>query len=374
MGGAPLRIASELVRLARDRLARASTIPRTIGKVTPSWLGEVMGADVRALEVLDATDGTTSRARMHLQGDNISPTVFVKLAPAPVATRAFVDLMELGTTEVRFYREIAPASPLAVPVAHGARADPATGRFALILEDLVARGCRFGDVRRTATADEAAAVVTALARLHASFWESARFNADLSWVVSHAVDPNNAFIRPLVKAAARRVARSHGDLVPPGARELIAERNRIEQALAAGPATLLHGDPHLGNLYFDDRTPGFLDWQVLRRGHGLRDVTYFLVLSVETEIRRALQADLLRTYLDALSASGGPELGFDDTFLRYRREAGYAWIAAVVTTGLGGFQAEEIAATGLRRAAAALEDLGTVAATRDLLASRAQGG
>jgi aminoglycoside phosphotransferase (APT) family kinase protein len=138
--------------------------------------------------------------------------------------------------------------------------------------------------------------------------------------------------------------------------------------------TLLHGDPHLGNLFFDGDTPGFLDWQVVRRGHGLRDVAYVLILSVETGMRRAHQQDLLRAYVRELASAGGPALAFDDAFLRFRREAAYAWIAAVVTTGLGGLQAEEIAATGLRRAAAAVEDLETVAATRDLLAPRAASG
>ncbi len=342
--------------------------------VTASWLSDAIGTRVRGFEVIDATDGTTSRARLQLGGDAVPASVFVKLAPLPLATRAFVDLMGLGTSEVRFYREIAPAVPVAVPAVHAARADAATGRFAVVLEDLVARGCRFGDVRRTADADEAAAVVTALARLHAAFWESERFRGDLSWIVSHATDPNNSVVRRLVRTALGRIERTHADLIPAGARELIAERERIERSLAAGPVTLLHGDPHLGNLYFDGRAPGFLDWQVVRKGHGLRDVAYFLVLSVETGIRRSNQTDLLRMYLRELSAGGGPDIGFDDAFLRLRREAAYAWIAAVVTTGLGRLQAEAIAVTGLRRAAAALEDLETVRAIRDLLASSGGGG
>ncbi|MFY9588625.1 MAG: phosphotransferase, partial [Actinomycetota bacterium] len=300
------RLGSELLRLGRDRLARRSAIPRTIADITPEWLGDVLGADVRGLERLEATDGTTSRARLRLDRDGIPQTVFVKLAPAAFATRAFVDLMGLGMTEVRFYREIAPQAPIAVPTMYAARADPATGRFALVLEDLAERGGRFGDIRRSASAEEAAAVVAALARLHAAFWQSPRFGTDLTWIASHAADPKNVFIRPLVRAALRRVERSHPHLVPDGARVLVAERDRIEHALAAGPVTLLHGDPHLGNIYFDGTQPGFLDWQVVRRGHGLRDVTYFLVLSVETEIRRAHQTDLLRVYLRELGAAGGP--------------------------------------------------------------------
>lgn len=362
-----IRVAAELARLTRDRVRRNGTIPRTMADLDVAWLSESLGGTVRSCERVAVTAGTTARARIRLDGDGVPPSVFVKLAPTALATRAFVDVMGLGATEVRFYREIAPDLPVAVPRAYAACADPATGRFVLLLEDLAARGCRFGDVARAAGADDAAAVVGALARLHAAFWNSPRFGRDLSWVASHAADPNNAVIRPLVRGALRRVARTHAGLIPPGARGLIDRRDDLERTLADGPITLLHGDPHLGNLYFDADGPGFLDWQVVRKGSGLRDLAYFLVLSLDGETRRAHQADFVKEYLRELGAAAP---SFDEAWLRYRLETAYAWIAAVVTTGLGGLQAAEVAATGLRRAAAALVELETVAAARELLASR----
>ena len=46
-----------------------------------------------------------------------------------------------------------------------------------------------------------------------------------------------------------------------------------------GECTLVHGDPHLGNLFVDsangDRT-GFLDWAMIARAPGIRDVAYVL--------------------------------------------------------------------------------------------------
>ena len=46
---------------------------------------------------------------------------------------------------------------------------------------------------------------------------------------------------------------------------------------------------------------------------------------------------------------------------RYRKGASYAYVASLITAGMGGMQAEGIALEGLRRGVAALEDLDTVA-------------
>ena len=45
---------------------------------------------------------------------------------------------------------------------------------------------------------------------------------------------------------------------------------------------------------------------------------------------------------------------------RYRQGALYAYVAALITAGMGGMQAADIALEGVRRGVAALEDLDTV--------------
>jgi hypothetical protein len=106
------------------------------------------------------------------------------------------------------------------------------------------------------------------------------------------------------------------------------------------------------------------DWQVVRRGHPSRDLTYTLVLGLPTLERRAAEWDLLDVYLTALAASGGPEFDRNDLWLRYRQAVTYAFVSPLTTAGLGGMQTESIALAGLERALAALEDLETVAALR----------
>jgi hypothetical protein len=63
----------------------------------------------------------------------------------------------------------------------------------------------------------------------------------------------------------------------------------------------------------------------------------------------------------ALVGAGGPDLDRDDLWDRYRMGALYAYVAPLITAGMGGMQAEWIAMEGLKRGVAALEDLDTVA-------------
>jgi aminoglycoside phosphotransferase (APT) family kinase protein len=135
----------------------------------------------------------------------------------------------------------------------------------------------------------------------------------------------------------------------------------------AGTHTVLHGDSHPGNTYFRDGRAGLLDWQVVRRGHPARDLSYTLVLGLPTADRLAAQRDLLDVYRGALAASGGPEFDPDDLWTRYRQAVTYAFVSPLTTAGLGGMQTEGIALEGLARAVAAVEDLETVAALRQAM-------
>ena len=107
--------------------------------------------------------------------------------------------------------------------------------------------------------------------------------------------------------------------------------------------------------------PGLLDWQAVRRGHPGRELAYTLVTSMTTADRQAHQRELLDHYRGALAAAGGPELDRDELWDRYRMGALYPYVAALITAGMGGMQAENIALQGLRHGVAALEDLDTVA-------------
>ena len=68
-----------------------------------------------------------------------------------------------------------------------------------------------------------------------------------------------------------------------------------------------------------------------------------------------------------MAAAGGPDLDRDELWLRYRQGALYAYVAPLITAGMGGMQADDIAMEGLRRGVEALDDLETVEALQSFL-------
>jgi aminoglycoside phosphotransferase (APT) family kinase protein len=166
-----------------------------------------------------------------------------------------------------------------------------------------------------------------------------------------------------MKMSARKLA--HRTTVPIEAGRFLWENYQAATELVdAGTHTVLHGDSHPGNTYFRNGRAGLLDWQVVRRGHPARDLTYTLVLGMPTADRRAAERDLLDVYRKALVSAGGPEFDRDDLWTRYRQAVTYAFVSPLTTAGLGGMQTEAISLEGLQRAVAAIEDLETVAALK----------
>ncbi len=149
--------------------------------------------------------------------------------------------------------------------------------------------------------------------------------------------------------------------------ELYVEHHAwFDEIWHAGPATMIHGDTHIGNVYLDGDRVGFLDWGLSRTSTHLRDVSYFLTMSVDVEERRAHQRDLLQGYLDALRAHGGVDIGFDDAWAAHRLHASYTVVATFLAY-MPSYAASDGVGLGdalLARSDAALADLEVVEAVR----------
>ena len=342
-------------------------LPRTVEDIDPAVLSQVMGTTVRSIRVLSRDAGTSSRGRLVLTGKNVPESVFVKVAAQTAATRLMGELGRLGQTEVRFYRELAP-QVIGVPYCYGAAFDAATGRYLLVLEDLPAESCEFPDTLHPLSADQASLIIELLADLHATFW--GRLPRDgrgpMGWLYTPSGDVTSLLTGSLMHASIKRLAER--TTLPVDAGGFIADNYRaVAAVIDTPPHTVMHGDAHPGNMYFHGGKAGLLDWQAVRRGHPSRELAYTLITSLTPEDRRANQRELLDDYRRALAAAGGPELDRDDLWLRFRQGALYAYVAPLITTGMGGMQVEDIAMEGLRRGVAALDDLETVAALKNSL-------
>jgi hypothetical protein len=350
-------------RVATDTtVGRFRSLPRTIGDLDADFLSQLTGCAVTSVSVIGGDAGTSSRARLALTGDGVPESVFVKMPAETAATRLMGEVGILGETEARFYQELS-SELTGVPKSYGSDFDPLTGRFVIVLEDLAVDACEFPDTLNPLTADQAGLLVELLARVHGTFWDrlpTSSGQGPLGWVNAASEDKFTTLTALLLKTSLRRLA-ERTDIPVANGRFIAENYAAVARLIDTPPHTVMHGDAHPGNVYFRNGKAGLLDWQAVRRGHPSRELAYTLVTSMTTADRRTNQRELLDIYCSALAASGGPEIDCGELWDRYRAGALYAYVAPLITAGMGGMQAEGIAMEGLRRGVAALEDLNTVA-------------
>jgi hypothetical protein len=369
-------------RLAGRRLARTDGVPVAVGDVDAAWLTAALqstapGVRVGAVERMGGHSGTTTREHLRIVTDPAGPsaaapaTLFLKITPPGLGTRLFTTLFDLEATEVEFYRCLRDSLPVKAPRVHCARRARRGGRFVLLLEDLEASGCRFASHEAPVSLADARAVVTALARLHAAFWQSPRFAGDLAWLRTAGGGRHKAFEWWIAARSNAPALARFGTCVSAAVREnahrIHVHRAKLEAHWAAGPQTLLHGDPHAGNLYFDGDEAGFFDWQVAQIGPGLRDLSYFLINSVETRLRRDHEAGFIELYLETLTDGGVDTPDFAAAWEEHRLFALYTWIAVSVTAAASGLQPRGVVQRAAERTGRALDDLASFEALEALV-------
>ncbi len=329
-----------------------------------------LGRDVTGAELLDRHSGTTGRARVGLHGEpGVPATVFVKLAPFDDRQREFVTSVGMGVAEARFYRDLAVEIPVRVPQVWFADTDD--DRYVMVLEDLEASGCRFPHPKDDDITARGLDIVEQLAALHAQYWESPRFadGGDLVWLLKKGTGDAGGgatFVKMAVDTLGDRLDASFhriADLYLARAPDIVALWN-------AGPRTLVHGDPHMGNLFVDvqggNRT-GFLDWAMIGRSPGLRDVAYVLCNSIPAEVRARNEQGWIERYCELLGEAG-IDIIVDDAWQQYRLFAMYSWVSATSTAGMGSkWQPLHIGLGGTRRATAACTHLQCVELLEELL-------
>jgi hypothetical protein len=274
--------------------------------------------------------------------------------------------------EVRFYRELRGDVDIETPAVYASSFDPATGRFGLLLEDLTERGARFPSALDPVSVDEVRSILGHLATLHARYWDSPRFEADLAWLGTPLTGGMSDVFQMIGLDLIEDQVERH-----PFKRELIAPLGRsvaemwellwrVQHRHCAAPSTLLHGDPHLGNTYvLPGGGGGLLDWQLMMRGSWAHDVVYLIVTALPPEVRRAHQRDLLGEYLDRLGAAGVRDApATDAAFDQCRAAALWGLVIGWLICPPENY-GQPITEANISRTVTAVQDLGTFAAIEE---------
>ena len=151
----------------------------------------------------------------------------------------------------------------------------------------------------------------------------------------------------------RRLAEEYG-------LQLAAHQDDVD----AGPQTFVHGDYRLDNMLFGvdgDNDPfAVLDWQVCGVSSGLSDVAYFLSSSVDTEIRREIEQEVLAEYHDIIRSVGADDFTFEDCWSSYRQNMLGCFRTPVIAGGQFDFtnqRGRRMAEVFLQRVLTAIDDL-----------------
>lgn len=189
--------------------------------------------------------------------------------------------------EVGFYRDLSARLQSSVPRCYGSDIAVLSGHFCILMEYIENaegytehEGCPDSHLPR---------VMRSLALMHATFWDLGSLKTRPDWL--------------------QNIPEALIELFLIWGKELdafLGQQSRVLWTRSNLPMTVLHGDARIGNMLFPkDGTQTILyDWQATRLGNPALDVAYFLVLSVDSEVRAAKELEVLQIYHQALCEQG----------------------------------------------------------------------
>ncbi|HEX7095810.1 MAG TPA: phosphotransferase [Acidimicrobiales bacterium] len=349
-------------------------IPTTPDEIDAAWLTDALaprypGVRVANVEVTERHEVTNAHAKLRVDYDEPAgapTTMFCKLAPLDPSRRDSILRTGMGLREARFYATLADQLDLRVPVVHVARHHDTDGTFVLLLEDLDATGCTVSSGPEGVPPDSAARALEDLARMHLRFKDPAARAAAAAWVPE--VRPSSTYGAVMLRYGLDNHRDKLTDQFAEIAELYIARADDLQVLWHEGPKTVIHGDPHIGNVFFDDGRTGFLDWGIINVNTPMRDVSYFITMALTVDDRRKHERDLLAHYLDVWTSGGGAEITWDDAWLAHRVHTAYtvpACCQVVMFPEDASRRRRVFADAFLGRALAALDDLAARGAFRE---------
>ena len=322
---------------------------------------------INKVDVLSVDVGTTTRVRLavdHNGADDLPKRWFVKMPSLSYRAKAITALPRLLPTEVRFYKELAGQIPVNKPKLISAHSRFGKGST-LVLKEVSEIGAGAGMAGDALSAGQAKLVVEHLANFHGHFISKAKNDPNFRWLAGPIRRLEDGLGTALAVPLMRRGLRLASDWVATKlhspALRYARYRKQMMQHLSKGTPTLVHHDCHPGNLFWHEGQPGFLDWQMVRVGEEISDVSYFLATALAPEVRRSHEFDLLGHYHDILRKYNAASHDFNSLVGRYRAHLAYPFEAMTVTLAVGGMMSLESNLEMLRRAAIAVEDHDTFA-------------
>lgn len=298
--------------------------------ITSEWLTQVLhqngyDASVNSFEYKQIGTGQMARCfrfSMDVVGDESAPRSLIgKFNSADPATREMAAGGGAYTSELMFYRELAPNLPIATPRCYYAEINKEGVNFTLLLEDM--SPAIQGDQLKGCSLAVAEQAVDGLASMHAATWNDEALRS-ASWLPDGK--GHLEMTRDGVKECAPEFIRRLGSRLENDVLELAGMManhfDKLIQLLESHPDAVIHNDYRADNLLIDEtiQPPSVtaVDWQTISFGKPLQDVAYFIGASLPTDLRRENEMDLLKRYYRQLCSSGVVDFSWEDCLEGYK--------------------------------------------------------
>ena len=263
-----------------------TTIPRTVDDLTPEWCSAALDRKITSVAAspLGVGVGLVGQLfRLELTGPDGTETLIAKLAAPTDDGRFVATVLNMYGREVGFYTALSSRTDIGHPRCAYAAHDPESQDTVLLIEDVSSRGRMLDQIAGVSPA-EARPAIRCLARLHATFWDDSSL-ADLPFLKRLCDDPYPGAVAFAYDTAWPRVQEFFPDLISERVKSFgdgYAEKiPALFAKLSQPPVVLAHGDWRLDNLFV---TPSgeviAVDWQLVDRSVGPRDLAYFVTESV----------------------------------------------------------------------------------------------
>lgn len=293
--------------------------PETAEELSAEWLTDALrssdvldGAAISefTLETVGADTGFLGelvRVTPSYEGGKGPASFIIKFPVSDPEARATGENLRAFEREAQFYRQFANEPDLGQPAHLFSICNIPERKYLVILEDI--GHARFVGQMEGAGPDDALNVVAALGRMHGRYWNNP-IVTEAAWLPDFSewaeiYPPETKIGLPLMQQNFGHIL-SHniGRLLGPGSDAYPA----IVHSFKGHAKTLVHCDARIENVCFEanngiDKVRIF-DWQLVSCGPGAYDLMYFIAQSLEIDIRKEVEGDLFRTYLDVLKSEG----------------------------------------------------------------------
>ena len=283
--------------------------------ITAQWLTDVLRADgllaqgrvVEAKWEMIGTGKMGDNARFSLtyDGDYDAPeTVIAKLPATDETARMMAGGMGAYRKEVMFYKELANKTAMRTPAIYLALIDEDGSDFVILMEDLAP--AEPGDQLIGESIGHARQALTEAAKLHAAFYGKSDFLAG-DYITRTDAD-SAAFGQELLEqnwpGFVERFGHGLSDECIAFGDDYVAN-HASWVGHYTGIKTLSHGDFRSENMLFSENNRvATVDWQTLSESCCLADVAYFIGGSLDIDVRRSHEEELLEYYRQCLGEEG----------------------------------------------------------------------